>query len=284
MTDTVETSIAQIVEAEIRAGRVELPVLPEIATRVQELAARDADAREIVTVIEQEPAFAAAVLRYANSVAYAGLREITDLQQAVTRLGLVAVEQTLLGLAAKNAFVGHDPASERIFRVLWNHSLVTALASRRLATRASGVAPELAFLGGLLHDVGKVVILRCAEGLARKDPERFAFSEAALFEFFDALHCRVGESLFDLWNLPVEIRDVVRKHHDPQFQAPQDLLVAVVAFGNQLAAKLGASLRPDPGKALLDTPAAALLRLDDVRLASLMVDVEDDVERVGGAL
>lgn len=279
-----DLSLARVVEAEIQAGNVELPVLPEVAVRVRELVAREASVREIVDVIEQEPAFAAAVLRYANSVAYAGLREIKDLQQAVTRLGLSAVEQTLLALAAKHAFRSSDPQDERIFRALWNHSIVTALASRRLASRTHGVGPELAFLGGLLHDVGKVVILHCAANLRRKQPQRFQISETALLEFFDALHCKVGDSLFDRWNLPQEIRTVVRRHHDERFQGPEDQLVAMVAFANQLAAKLGASLRPDPDRSLLDSPAAALLRLDDVRLASLIVDVEDDIERVQGAI
>ena len=103
-------SLASRIEAEIRAGRVELPVLPEAAARIREITARDGGAREIVAVIEREQSLAAAILRYANSVAYAGLREITDLQQAVTRLGLGTVEQTVLALSAKGAFAALDKA------------------------------------------------------------------------------------------------------------------------------------------------------------------------------
>ncbi len=284
MPSLPDVSLGQLVEAEIQKGDIELPVLPEVAVRVRELVAHEGDIADIVTVIEQEPAFAAAVLRYANSVAYAGLREIVDLRQAVTRLGLQAVEQTILSIAARNAFRSDQPEDERLFRSLWDHSIVTALAARRLASRVSGVGPELAFLGGLLHDFGKVLILHCAASLRKRLGHPSGLSETALLEFFDSLHCKVGDNLFNKWNLPVEIRDVARRHHDEKFVDPQDRLIATVAFADGVAAKLGASLRPDPSLSLLDRPAASLVRIDDVRLASLLVDLEDDILRVREAL
>lgn len=281
MTEVVPSvSLAQEVEAAIRSGKVELPVLPEVAIRVRELIARESAVPEIAAVIEREPAFAAAMLRYANSVAYAGLREIKDLRQAVMRLGLAAAEQTILSIAARSAFESKDPRYEQLLRTIWKHSLVTAVAARRLASRAPGVGPELAFLGGLLHDIGKVVILRCAAELGKRDAARFRVSDTALLEFFDTLHCHVGDVLFDSWNLPHEIREVVRRHHDEKFQGEGDTLVAIVSFADHLAAKLGASLSPDPDRSLLDCPAATLLRLDDVKLASLLCDIEDDVLRL----
>jgi putative nucleotidyltransferase with HDIG domain len=273
------TSLASRIEAEIRAGRVELPVLPEAAARIREITARDGGAREIVTVIEREQSLAAAILRYANSVAYAGLREITDLQQAVTRLGLATVEQTVLALSAKGAFAAKDRVDEEIYRQLWTHSVTTAFAARRLAPRTPGLNSETVFLAGLLHDIGKVVVLRCIGALRRRDPERFSFERSTVLEFFDGLHCKVGDHLCRAWNLPAEIREVARRHHEPNL-GPADALIAVIQLASQVAAKLGASLHPDPDISLLGTQGAAILRLDDVRVATLLVDVEDDVSRM----
>ena len=70
---SAEVSLAQQIESEIKAGTVELPVLPEVAVRVQEIIARDGHIGEISAVIEREPTFAASVLRYSNSIAFAGL-------------------------------------------------------------------------------------------------------------------------------------------------------------------------------------------------------------------
>ena len=91
-------SLAARLEREIREGRVELPVLPRAAVEVQELIARDADLPSIVRAIEREPAVAAALVKYANAAVYAGLRDVTDLQQAVARLGLDQVRVQRLGL------------------------------------------------------------------------------------------------------------------------------------------------------------------------------------------
>jgi len=271
-----DITLLGIIEAEISAGNVELPPLPEIAVRLQELIANDGDIAAIAALISREPAYAAAILRYANSVAFAGLKQIADLQQATARLGLKAVEQTVLAISARQAFQARNASDERIFRALWNHSLATALAARRLATKAVGT--ELAFLAGLLHDVGKVVVLRCAADLRTQNPERFGFAEPVLLEFLDELHCRVGDAFLASWNIPLEVREACRRHHDATF-GPDDLLPAIVACADLVAAKLGASLRPRPDAHILESAAASALRLDDVRLANLLIDVEDDLER-----
>lgn len=273
-----DTPLAQLIESEVRSGSVELPVLPEVAVKVQDIIAREGHTSEISAVIEREPAFAASVLRYANSVAFAGLKEITDLRQAVTRLGLNAVEQMILAISARGAFEGGEKADEALLRSLWNHSVTTALAARRLASRMQGIGAEQAFLAGLLHDIGKVVILRSAGSLRKRDPIRCGFPESALLEFFDSLHCTIGDVLFDSWRLPKEIRDVVRRHHDEHLDPVKDQLTLMVSFADRIAAKLGASLHPDPSISLLEHPTASILRLDDVKLASLTIDIEDDVQ------
>jgi HD-like signal output (HDOD) protein len=280
----LEAPLVERIEAEILNGRVELPVLPEIALRVRALASRDCRISEIVSVIETEPAFAAAVMRYANSVAFAGLREVDELQQAVTRLGLGAVEQTIVAISAKRAFAADRPEHQALLRRLWDHSVATALAARRISCRIATVHAETAFLAGLLHDIGKVVILRSAALVWKRERPGSAPSASELLELFDALHCRVGDSLCAVWNLPPPIREVVRRHHDRALEHPGESLVAIVAFANLMAARLGASLRPAPPGSLLESPAATALLLDEGKLESLLADVEDDLRRAREAL
>jgi putative nucleotidyltransferase with HDIG domain len=274
-----DITLLGVIEAEISAGNVDLPPLPEVALRVRELIAKDGDLAAIAQLIEREPAYAAAILRYANSVAFAGLKQIADLQQAMARLGLKAVEQTVLAISARSAFQPSGPVDDQIFRRLWDHSFATAVAARRLTTK--NVGTELAFLAGLLHDVGKVVVLRCASDLREQSPDRFSFSDRVLIEFLDELHCRVGDAFLASWNIPEEVREAVRRHHDASFTA-DDVLPAIVSCADLVAQKLGASLRPNPDLHLLECPAAQVLRLDDVRLANLLIDVEDDIERFRG--
>jgi putative nucleotidyltransferase with HDIG domain len=274
------SSLAGRVEAAIRDGKVDLPVLPAAATRVRAIVERNGGVAEIVGVIEREPSLAAAMLRYANSVAYAGLREITDLPQAVMRLGFVNVEKTVMAISAKGAFSSQDRIDEHLYRALWRHSLATALAARRIAPRSLDAGPETVFLAGLLHDIGKLVVLRCASQLRRSDPVHFGFSDETLLEFIQALHCSAGEQLCAAWNLPAEIRAVVRRHHEADLNGSGDLLIAVVQLANLMTRKAGASLTPDPDVSLVSTAGAITLRLDDVKLTEHLIDLEDDIAKM----
>jgi HD-like signal output (HDOD) protein len=282
-TDAPE-SLATKVEQEIRSGNVQLPVLPEAAVRVRQVIAADGGLAEVVDAVANDPSLAAAILRYANSAAFAGLRDIADLHQAVMRLGLENVEQIVLGLSARNAFAPADPVDRELYRALWKHSMASALAARRLTPRTAGFSPDTAFLAGLLHDMGKIVVLRSAASMRRRNPRLYSFQRGTLLEFFSALHCRTGDVLSEAWHLPAEIRDVMRRHHERELGGSGDALVAVVQLANLVTTKLGVSLTPDPDVSLLDTAGAALLRLDDVKVANLLVEVEDDLAKIDDLL
>lgn len=270
-------TLAGLIESEIKRGAVELPVLPAAAAQVRRIVSDGGGPRDLAQVLGHDPVLAAAILRHANSAAYAGLREVTDLQQAVTRLGISSVDRTVLALSAKNAFAPSDQLDKELYALLWTHSMTAAAAARKLAPRSASFSPETVFLAALLHDMGKIVVLRCAAMLRKRDPHRFRFERVTLLEFFEALHCKTGDTLCESWHLPPEVRDVMRRHHDASLTGPNDALVAIVQLSNRIAAKLGASLKPDQEISLLDLPGAQLLRLDDVKLASLLVEIEDEV-------
>jgi putative nucleotidyltransferase with HDIG domain len=165
------------------------------------------------------------------------------------------------------------------YQTIWAHSMMTAIATRRLAVFAS-VPGETAFLAGLIHDIGKVVVLRGIATLRKKDPLRFKVDDHTIPEFMDARHCSVGDILCRAWNIPDDLRDAVTNHHQGTLSGRAGALTAVVQMADLMATKIGASLRPDPKLTLVDKPAAGLLRLDDVKIASLVVDLEDEFEKV----
>lgn len=275
-------SLVDMIDAEVRAGRIELPVLPETALKVRDLIEHDAALESLVDVIEREAALATALLRYANSVAFSGLTEIVDLHQAVTRLGLKATEHAVLSVSMRNVFRSPDPDDDALLHRLWDHSLTVALASRHIAQRTRSGDPELTFLGGLLHDIGKIVVLRTVAEIKRRRPDR-KLSQTSLFLLFDSLHCRIGEGLFEAWKLPTPIREIVRDHHAQDLGAlPRHVLIVV--FADRVAAHLGWSLAPDPASALHEHPAAALLDLGADDIAELVEAVRGDAERARAAL
>jgi putative nucleotidyltransferase with HDIG domain len=276
-------SLAARLEREIREGRVELPVLPRAAVEVQEAIARNAGLPAIVRAIEHEPIVAAALVKYANAAVYAGLRDVTDLQQAIARLGLNSVRETVVSLSARAAFKADNPAQAKYYATIWKHSLTTAVAARRLAEFVS-VPKETAFLAGLLHDIGRICVLRGITTLRKRDPKGFVLPDSTIGEFTDALHCPIGEVLCTAWNIPAELSDAIKRHHEPNLSDPKDTLAAVVQVADLMATKIGASLHPEPNLKLVERPAFTALQLDDVKIAMLLVELEDECESMSKLL
>ena len=282
-TTQAPVSLAARLEREIREGRVELPVLPRAAVEVQDLIAKNAGLPAIVRAIEHEPIVAAALVKYANAAVYAGLRDVTDLQQAIARLGLNSVRETVVSLSARAAFKADSPAQAKYYGTIWKHSLTTAVAARRLADFVS-VPKETAFLAGLLHDIGRICVLRGITTLRKRDPKGFVLPDNTIGEFTDALHCTIGEVLCQAWNIPVELSDAIKRHHDEDLSEPKDTLAAVVQVADLMASKIGASLHPEPNLKLVERPSFATLQLDDVKVAMLLVELEDECESMSKLL
>ena len=143
----------------------DLPPLPQVAAQVLRLSADpEATAGDFQRVIALDPALAGQVLRISNSTAFGMMREVTTLTQAITTLGVSALKSVVLASSARNLYRRGTVGSEE--RLLWEHALVTAMASRAFAERLGLPQTEEAFVGGLLHDIGKSV-------LGVKFPERY---------------------------------------------------------------------------------------------------------------
>ena len=127
-----------------------------------------------------------------------------------------------------------------------------------------------------LHDIGRVVVLRGITSLRKRDPMGFRVAEHTISEFGDALHCSIGDVLCREWNIPADLRDAITRHHETNLTEQKDMLAALIQVADLMAAKVGASLDPNPDIRLVDRPAFVLLGLDDVRVASLLVDLEDE--------
>ena len=274
---TATRSMADDVRAAIASGAVELPPLPELTLRVRKMIeSEDADAKAVAAMIRHDAAVSAAVIRVANSAAYGGLQTVTDLGPAVVRLGLRVVGAVVVVVAHKGNFHSADPARLKLLRSLWDHAVATAICARRIARTGTGDAEE-AFLAGLLHDAGRLLTLRAVDYLEQQGHAQVTL--AVVEDLMDLLHAELGTQVLESWKLPEPVCRVARQHHDPA-AAATDLLVARVQAGCAVARKVGAHTHPDPHLRLLELPCVDRLKLGDLELASLMVDLEDEVAEI----
>lgn len=179
--------------------------------------------------IYKDQALTATILRLCNS-AYFGLpRKIAGLSRAMILLGMNRLRRIVLIAvmeAVSNAGGGFLPRQE-----LFRHALACALSAEFLARKTAYPDPELAFIAGLLHDLGKIT-------LAQYSPERFGrvmeiircgtktFEEAEE-ETFGCNHARAGRILAESWQLPDVLVDVISSHHSP-IEAATDVKLALL--------------------------------------------------------
>ncbi len=266
-------SLASRVRALVEADDVQLPPLPEVATRVQQILSSDeADVRELNQLLSQDPAIVAALLRLANSAVFGGLRRVEDLSMAIQRIGFRQLGAIVTGLSLKGHFSCGSGVKKELLGVLWDHSVTSGFAARAIALLVGGEA-EKAFLAGLLHDSGKVLVLTAVNKL-----EEHGFAEAptrdVLIELMDELHAELGYKVLTEWQIPSDIAAIAKTHEETETEAADPLLACVKA-ASLITRKLGFHLNPDPEMSVVEHPLIENLGLDDMTVATMMVEMED---------
>ena len=242
-----------------------VPVLPTLAHRVIDIAADpDVHVGRLAAVVSKDQVLAARVLQMANSAYSSPLQTISTVSDAVIRLGTAAVRNVVLTVCLASRM--HDPeVYGNRGPALVDHALGTAYLARFLADHAR-VQPDEAFLYGLLHDIGKLVILKQAHRHARQTGRAVPpmYVELALLE----RHAAMGSVALRKWRLPDTLDAPVRYHHD-YLAAPQMRREAAVAYAaNLLAHRYGFGCEAQPLDVLAD-PVSRELGLDAEWLAGL---------------
>ena len=258
-----------------RAGRVELilaqldslPTLPAVAARLLELTTSpDSSAREVVRLIESDQSLTARILSMTRK-ADAGIRStVATVDKAVVLLGFEAVTNAVLAIKVFETFARHEPAAGTGFDRpgFWKHSLAVACGAQ-LAAEQLGRGPraDIAFVCGLLHDIGKVAIDACLPKSYERVVRRANLARGCIAdierEVLGVDHTVAGHRLAQRWRLPQSLAECIWLHHHGPSVLPASVghpvEVAIVHFADRLARQLrlgySGNFYPDP-------PAAAL--------------------------
>lgn len=189
-----------------------LPALPHVAEKVlTHLRSANASMGDVAHDLSEDPVSAADVLRMANCPLYRGVEKITSLQNAVARLGGGALRTLMMHQSIRSAILRKKgKRSDALAEWVWQGSLASAAIMRELG-QLLHMDPEEAFLTGLLHDIGNVIVLRLVyqhENLTRSliEPPTFHY---LCYE----THQEFGELIADAWQLPINLRSLVANHH-----------------------------------------------------------------------
>jgi len=219
-----------------------LPTPPVVYTRINEaITDPNTSAYQIASIISEDPAMSAKILRLSNSAFYGCSREITSIKQATITVGLEAIRSIILSTSVFNAF-NSQPHLAQFQEDFWRHSLATATACRVLTWKLSSEwirNVDRAFSVGLLHDIGKLVMVTYMPQEWEKILPVLTKGESPAFiierDILGYTHAEVGAALAKRWNLPEFIQDALAFHHFPHSSPKEGSLAPLVYAGNLLS-------------------------------------------------
>jgi putative nucleotidyltransferase with HDIG domain len=253
----------------IGSGNFNLPVYDAVSLKLQKAIANNTvDLKEIEHLIMSDQALAAEVLRAANSPFFCGLSPTRTIRAAIVRLGTQQMSRLILLASERAKYKARNPVLHGILGDLWHHASATALAAQWLSKRLhmAGIE-EICFLGGLLHDIGKLVILKAVDEIEKREHVEIPSPEI-LNEILQTEHCDLGYKMLQKWNIP-EIYCQIARDHNIDTVDSEDFPLLIVRIANKSSRKLGLGLNPDMPPDLAQIPEVTILRVSAEPLKEL---------------
>ncbi len=196
----------------------DLPTLPAIALEVNKmLEDYDTSINKLSGKLEKDLAMVSKILKLVNS-SFFGLRsKVGSISHAVVVLGFNTIRNAVVSISIVDAFCIKEDLDDFDITDFWKHALAVAVTSKYLAEKSRACAVDDCFIGGLLHDMGKIVLVQHFEDLFRKvwlavKEDNLSFYEAEKNEN-PVDHARIGGHLAKKWQLPIGLVDAIRCHH-----------------------------------------------------------------------
>ncbi len=264
-----------------------LSVLPSVARKLLEtINDENASIDVLGSIIEKDQSIAAKVLKISNSALYGLRQEVTSLQQAVMILGFKTIRTLVLSVSTKSLHKEFSLTE----KMMWDHSVAAAIATKLISENLSSDVKDIAFIGGLMHDIGKVfmnnethhsfvkVIMDIYnEGIDSITAEK---------EIYGYTHSEIGSAVIQNWGLSPVLVSILENHHldlvgldsieDPVVAEG----VACVNLADNVCKVLGIGYRESDESMLLhELPSAVFLKMNKERLDELVEEVRNTYEQ-----
>ena len=263
----------------------ELPTLPTVADRINsEMQNESLTAKLLGKILSEDTSLAAKVLRLANSAFYGMPKKVTSVEKAVMILGFNTVKNLALSVSIYS-FFQTGRKTEIDVQGLWKHCLGCAVCSQKLMEKTSRRLADEAFLFGIIHDIGKVILINIRleemEEVIQLMNNRGITQNEAETEIFGFTHQKIGVLLLKQWNFPENLTAGVRLHHDlPPVTKKLDQetaqLVRAVCAGNQLSKALSLGKSTDPKRRTVPATMLKALGVSKEYLPGLCTMIKQD--------
>ena len=250
----------------IKSGKLRLPAYTPATLKILGKNSSETDIASLERMILDDQVLAVEVLRIANSPFYSSVSHITTVRTAIVRLGVEIVKRIVILVSERARYRSWFPDLNKTMVHLWLHVSTTAMSAQWLAQKLRmNSIQEMCFLGGLLHDFGKLAIVCAIDEMRKTRSIDKSMSEEALQEFIAANHCQIGYDIMKRWDIPDVYCQIARDHHKEEFAA-EDLSLVVVRLADSSSMLTN---EDQPAQILSEAPEAQVLNIEESTLLEL---------------
>ncbi len=222
----------------------EIPTLSPVMSKVVEMADDPATTTsQLAHFISHDQAITLKILKLVNSAYYSLPQRIGTIDMAIVILGFEEIKNIGLSVAVIDAFKNYDTRHFFDLRHFWVHSVAVATGCKLIALELHQKVPGEAFVAGLIHDIGKLILSRHLPEEYARVIDRLRDDGGYDFEVEDELlgftHAEAGGWLIKRWNLPDRQADAVYYHHCPEMFSGDPNMAMIVNFADILAWRAG---------------------------------------------
>ncbi len=253
-----------------------LPTIPGVLKRLLEVIENPrVSLNEISNFISNDPALTTKILKMVNSPVYGFPGRISSVNQAVILLGLNVVKGLLLGVSVFELM-------QKTMIGLWEHSLGCAIIARLIAEKKGLKEPEEASVDGLLHDIGKVLLIlrfpdKYEKAMCDTDANGISIYEAERVHY-GTTHASVGSWMAQKWRFPQKLVDVIEHHHKPHLSKSAPVESAIVHLSDILVRARGFGFAGDHTLMAVSPKSWQMLGLSEADLRDVLWAFEESLE------
>ena len=267
----------------------DLSTLTVVANNINQMTQNPkTSALDVADAISQDPALTARVLRIANSAIYGFPQKISTIHHCIVILGFANIRNIIITSSVFDKFPTKSTNSQFDREGFWEHSLACAITSKMIAKRLGMKKGDEAFIWGLLHDIGKVVLdtyftfeFNSVIELIKEKDLHIRDAEEQVFGFD---HATVGGIVAEKWNLPTVLIKAIRFHHYPSHANESTRMATIAHIADILCRSKGIGNSGDNNVPAIEKESIKLLGVDSQAMKQFLADMDEEFKSIDSFL
>ncbi|MCF8068829.1 MAG: HDOD domain-containing protein [Desulfobacterales bacterium] len=280
---TPKSSLVEEIISKFKRGEIALPKIPEINIELKKIIDLGASNDEITKLVKRIPDISTKLIKVANTPYYRSSADITDIGMAVECLGPAVVKQYLDVIANRSFYTTDNKRYSPIIEKLWIHTLSCAYSTQTTAAFIKFEINADAFIMGLIHDIGKLVLIQIIAEIDLQNRLSKDIHELDIHKSLDTFHGDFGAIILKRWKLPQIYLNAALFHDNIEKAKPVTKDLLLIYFSNLLVKHMGFDIKDNtPDIDITKIPAAKLLELDPTTIGEIQYQVKESMKAVKG--